>query len=86
VIKSTTSTAVQKFSGNSPIGASGQIGEIQLIFFIYTPFISNSPTGRTACWIFTLDGLNYVDSCKGVPFLAEVDFAAHLGSQIAKKN
>jgi len=35
---------------------------------MYTPFLSNSRTGQTARQIFTLDGSNDADSCKGVPF------------------
>jgi len=54
-------------------------------FFIYTPFLSNAPTGQTADHIFTLNGSNDADSRKGVPFLASVDIAAHLGDQIAQK-
>ena len=52
-------------------------------FFIYTPFLSNAPTGQTAHNIFTLNGSNDADSRKGVPFLALVDIAANLGDQIA---
>jgi len=54
-------------------------------FFIYTPFLSNAPTGQTADHIFTLNGSNDADSRKDVPFLASVDIAAHLGDQIAQK-
>ena len=54
-------------------------------FFIYTPFLSNTPTGQTADHIFTLNGSNDADSRKEVPFLASVDIAAHLGDQIARK-
>jgi len=54
-------------------------------FFIFTHFLSNSPTGQTAHHIFTLDGSNDTDSCKGVPFLALVDIAAIFGDQIASK-
>ena len=54
-------------------------------FFIYTPFLSNAPTGQTADHIFTLYGSNDADSRKDVPFLASVDIAAHLGDQIAQK-
>jgi len=53
-------------------------------FFIYTPFLSNSPTGQTADQIFTLNGSNDADSRKDVPFLASVDITVHLGDQIAK--
>jgi len=56
-----------------------------ILFVIYTPFLSNSPTGQTAHHIFTLNGSNDADSCKGVPFLALVDIANHLGDQIAQK-
>jgi len=38
------------------------------IFFIYTPFLSDSPTGQTFHDIFTLNGSNDADSLKGVPF------------------
>ena len=54
-------------------------------FFIYTPFLSNAPTGQTAEHIITLNRSNDVDSRKGVPFLASVDITAHLGNQIAQK-
>jgi len=54
-------------------------------FFIYTPFLSNAPTGQTAHHILTLNGSNDADSRKGVPFLALVDIAAHLGDQIGRK-
>jgi len=54
-------------------------------FFIYTPFLSNAPTGQTADHIFTINGWNDTDSRKDVPFLSSVDIAAHLGDQIAQK-
>jgi len=54
-------------------------------FFIYTPFLSNAPTGQTGDHIFTLNGSNDADSRKDVPFLASVDTAAHLGDQITQK-
>jgi len=54
-------------------------------FFIYTPFLSNTPTGQTALQIYTRNGSNDADSRKDVPFLALVDIAAHLGDQIAQK-
>jgi len=38
--------------------------------FLFIPFLSNSPTGQTTRQIFTLDGSNDADSCKGVPLLA----------------
>jgi len=55
------------------------------MFFIYTPFLRNTPTGQTARQIFTLNGSNDADSRKDVPFLALVDIAVHLGVQIAPK-
>ena len=58
---------------------------IAKIFFIYTPFLSNSPTGQTIHHIFTLDSTHDADSRKGVPFLAFVDIAPHFGDQIAQK-
>ena len=54
-------------------------------FFIYTPFLSNAPTGQTAHHIFMLNGSNDVDSRKGVPYLALIDIATHLWDQIAQK-
>jgi len=54
------------------------------MFFIYTPFLSNSPAGQTVHHIFMVIGSNDADSHKGVPFLALVDIAAHLGNQIAQ--
>jgi len=74
---------VQNLVEIPPWGASGQIGEILTIFRFLYPFLSNSPTGQTDHHIFTLNGSNDVDSSKGVPFLALVDIAAHLGDQIA---
>jgi len=53
--------------------------------YIYTPFLSNAPIGQTADHIIKLNGSNDADSRKGVPFLASVDIAAHLGDQIAQK-
>jgi len=41
-------------------------------FFIYTPFLSNAPTGQTAYHIFTLNGSNDADSRKGVPILQPI--------------
>jgi len=55
------------------------------IFFIYTFFLSNSPTGQTVHHIFTLNGSNDADSRKGVLFLAFADIAPHFGDQIAPK-
>ena len=55
------------------------------MFFIYTPFLRNTPTGQTAHQIYTLNGSNDADSRKNVPFLALVDIVAHLGDQIAQK-
>jgi len=54
-------------------------------FFIYTPFLSNAPTGQTTDHIFMLNGSNDADSPKDVPFLAFVDIAPHFGHQIAQK-
>jgi len=55
------------------------------MFFIYTPFLRNTPTGQTARQIYTLNGSNDADSRKDVPFLALVDIAVHLGDKIAQK-
>jgi len=67
-------------------GASGQIGEISRKFFLFISlFLSNSPTGQTIHYIFTLNGSNDADSRKGVPFLAFIDIAPHSGDQIAPK-
>jgi len=43
--------------------------------FIYTPLLSDSPTGQIFCQIFTLDGTNDVDSRNGVftNFLQDVE-------------
>ena len=49
------------------------------------PCVNNAPTGQTPIHTFTLNGSNDVDSRKGVPFLALVDNAAHLGDQTAPK-
>jgi len=70
-----------------PWWASGQIGEILTIFrFLFIPpFLSYAPTGQTAHHIITLNGSNDADSRNGVPFLALVDIAAHLGDQIFRK-
>ena len=71
-----------------PWEASEQIGEILFIlcFFYLYPFLCNSPTGQTAHQIFTFNGSYDADSRKGVPSLASVDIAAHLGDQIAQKS
>ena len=44
------STAVQNLVEIRPWGASGQIGEILIyfVFYLYTIFLSNAPTGQTA--------------------------------------
>jgi len=85
VIMSSTATAVQNLVEIRLWGASGQIGEIsQKLFFIYTPFLSNSPTGQTVHHIFTLNGSNDADSRKGVPFLAFIDIAPHFGIKLPK--
>ena len=55
------------------------------MFFIYTPFLRNTPTGQTAHQIYMLNGSNDADSRKDVLFLALVDTAAHLGDQIPQK-
>jgi len=71
VIRSTTSTAVQNLvGGNTSMGGFGTNRWIinYISFFIYTPFLSNTPTGQTADHIFTLNGSNDADSRKGVPF------------------
>jgi len=56
------------------------------MFFIYTPFLRNTPTGQTARQIYTLNSSNDADprSTQGYAFLALVDIAAHLGDQIAQ--
>ena len=64
--------------------ASGQIGEIERNFFIYTFFI-NSPTGQTRRRIFTLDGSNDVESRKDVPFGGFVDIVPHFRGEIPRK-
>ena len=40
--------------------------------------------GQTSRQIFTLDGSNDADSCKGVPVFAFVDIAVYLGCKIAQ--
>ena len=82
-----TSTAVQNLVDIHPWGLRVKYRwNINYIsFFIYTPFLTNAPTGHTADHIFTLNGSNDADSRKDVPFLASVDIAAHLGDQIAQK-
>jgi len=70
---------------NRAWGASAQIGEISREFFLFIPFLSNSPTGQTVHHIFTLNGSTDADSRKGVPFLAFVDIAPHFWDQIAPK-
>jgi len=55
------------------------------MFFIYAPFLRNTPTGQTARHIYKLNGSNDADSRMDVPFLALVDIAAHIGDQIAPK-
>jgi len=58
---------------------------IAKIFFIYTPFLSNSPTGQTVHHIVMLNGSHDADSRQGVPFSAFVDIAPHFKDQIAPK-
>jgi len=61
-------------------GASGQIGEILVIFcFLFIPLFKQLTYRSDRSPHFTLNGSNDADSCKGVPFLALVDIAAHLG-------
>jgi len=55
------------------------------MFFIYTPFLRDIPTGQTARQIYILNGSDQANSCMDVPFMALVDIAAHLGDQIAQK-
>jgi len=55
------------------------------MFFIYTPFLRNTPTGQTARQIYTPNGSNDADSRKDLPFLSLVYIAAHLGDQTAQK-
>jgi len=55
------------------------------MFFVYTPFLRNTPTGQTARQNYTFNGSNDANPRKDVPFLALVDIAAHLGDQIAQK-
>jgi len=54
--------------------------------FIYTPFLSNSPTGQTAHHIITLDGSNDADSRKGVPFWLWLILQPIYGIKLRKKN
>jgi len=82
---STTSTLVQNLVEIPPWGASWHIGEIYPQFLFMPLFFSDSPTGKTACQIFMLNGLNNVDVRKGVPSLAFIDIAVHLWGQIALK-
>jgi len=46
---------------------------------------TNLVTDQTSQWIFSLDGSNDADSCKGVPFWSFVDIVAHSGGQIPPK-
>jgi len=83
---STTSTAVQNLVEICPLGALGQIGEILTIFhFLFIPLFKQLAYRSDRSPHFTLNGSNNADSHKGVPFLALVDIAAHLGDQIAQK-
>jgi len=55
------------------LGASGQMGEITKIIFIYLFihlyfFFFDQPTGQTRGWIFTRDSSEDVKSRKDVPF------------------
>jgi len=74
-----------KFGANPSMGASGQMGEIERIFFYLYLFFINSPTGQTRRRIFTLDGSNDADSRKDVPFGGFVDIAAHFRGEIPRK-
>jgi len=55
------------------------------MFFIYIPFLRNTPTGQTDHQFYTLNGSYDANSGKDVPFLALVDIAVHLEDQIAPK-
>ena len=54
--------------------------------FIYT-FLRNSPAGQTTRRIFTLDGSNDADSCKGMPFWLSLilQYCSPFRGQIAQK-
>jgi len=69
VIMSTTSSAGQNLVKISLYGLLGKQVKYNTFFFIYTPFLSDSPIGQIASQIFTLDGSNDADSRKGVPCL-----------------
>jgi len=75
-----------KFGTNPSTGASGQMGELQLNFYLFIylfiPFFINSPTVQTRRRVFTLDGSNDADSRKNVPFGGFVDTAFHFGGEI----
>ena len=70
---------------NRAWGASAQIGEILREFFLFIPFLSNSPTGQTVHHIFTLNGSNDADSRKGVPFWLSLILHPILGIKLPKK-
>jgi len=84
VITFTTSTAVQNLVEIRPWGASEQIGEILVILF-FIPLYKQLTYRSDRSPIFTLIGSNDADSRNGVPLLALVDIAAHLGDKIAQK-
>jgi len=66
-------------------GLLGKWVKYNEIFFIYSFFFMNSPTGQTRRRIFTLDGSNDADSRKDVPFGGFADIASHFGGKIPQK-
>jgi len=79
---STTPAAVPNLVQSRPQGPSEEMGEIwQNYYFYLYRFFGTLSTGQTRRRIFTLDGLNYADWRKDVPFWNCVDIASHLGGR-----
>jgi len=82
VIKSAAPMAAPSLVQIRPREASGHMGEIKQIFFIYT-FFRELTYSQTRRWIFTLAGSNDADARKGVPFGGFVDTAPHFEGEIS---
>jgi len=79
VITLATFTPIPNLVQILPWGASGQMCEM----YLFMPsFYGNSPTGQTGRRIFTLDGLNNVESCKDLGDF--VDIVANLWGKISQ--
>jgi len=53
----------------------------KIIFYLFIPFFSDSPTGQTCWWIFTRDSSKDVKSCKDVLFGDLIAVPPHYGGK-----